>query len=127
MSAVSVWRVVDAEDPQSWTWSVMVELQSADRTARHQAEMVLDTGTARTQLVLSQSLTGVVAEGRGVGTQRGALGEAQSETATLGHLRLGAVESSDLAIDLVPGGRPGARSLLGLDVLGTRRFGFLPR
>lgn len=86
--------------------------------------MVLDTDNARTQLVQTPSVTSVVAEGREDSTQRGALSEAQSHTATLGHLRLDTVETSDLEIDLVPADRPGVRSLLGLDVLGTQRLGF---
>ncbi|GAA1139983.1 aspartyl protease family protein [Ornithinicoccus hortensis] len=123
MSVVLVARVPDEEDPLSWTWSVRVAIAQSREGPWWEETMCLDTGSPRTQLV-DRSSSG---DGGGYAESRGVLGSGRSRSARLGGLEFGGVRVSDLEVELVPPEQPGARALLGLDVLGREPFTFRPR
>lgn len=126
-TVVPVRRVHDEDDPLSWTWSVPVDLTAAVGSARREVELVLDTGALRSQLVDDATVQEFRGAERVAGRSHGALGSAATQRVRVARLALGVVEVTDLEIDLVPPDLPGARSLVGLDLLRQRAFALHPQ
>lgn len=80
-----------------------------------QYTFTLDTGTPTTQVICDET-TIHWATDRSVGAS-GVLGTSEVVTAVLPNLTMGQVARYDLPVSLVPPTTPGARNLLGLDVL----------
>jgi hypothetical protein len=78
---------------------------------------ILDTGARRSQVVADAFILSLPAEG--AEKSRGALGNSRNELVRLPALAVGPLHAEDLLASLVAADQPGARNLIGMDVLRT--------
>lgn len=79
-------------------------------------QVVLDTGAAHTHLVSNNDIAGLSVARRD--STAGALAAGQDDFVSVRDVRFGPVREAELDVVRVPGEQPGARDVLGMDVLG---------
>lgn len=108
---VQIPLIIEPDPDDSDSVILCVDGEFLGRSSR----FILDTGAARSQVVVDEHASALMQ--RQSGTSTGVFGSVQSSVLVLPELRVGAAIASDLEVDVVSPTHPCPRNLLGMDVL----------